>query len=146
MTNSIKSITNPKLSLNILTDDEVKQIHQATLQTIETVGVRFPSKKALSLWEEFGASVDHEKQIVRVKPDTIEMALKKAPPTYVLGARDKNQDCPLDGNHVFLATDGCGVEIMDIHTGKRRSSCLKDVADIARIADRFSLGGFIRPG
>lgn len=142
MINIIKSITNPKLSLNILTDDDVNQIHQATLQTIETVGVRFPSKKALSLWEEFGASVDHEKQIVMVRPDTIEMALKKAPPSFVLGARDKQQDCPLDGNHVFLATDGCGVEVMDIYTGRRRSSCLKDVADIAQIADGTEEIGF----
>jgi trimethylamine--corrinoid protein Co-methyltransferase len=142
MTNFIKSITNPKLSVNILTDDEIKLIHQATLQTIETVGVRFPSKKALALWEEFGATVDHEKQIVRVKPDIIEMAIKKAPPTYVLGARDRQLDCPLDGNHIFLATDGCGVEIMDIQSGKRRSSCLKDVADIARIADGTEEIGF----
>ena len=65
MTNSIKSITNPKLSINILTDEEVMKIHQATLQTIESVGVRFPSKKALALWEAFGATVDHEKQIVQ---------------------------------------------------------------------------------
>jgi trimethylamine--corrinoid protein Co-methyltransferase len=142
MTNFIKSITNPKLSVNILTDDEIKLIHQATLQTIKTVGVRFPSKKALALWEEFGATVDHEKQIVRVKPDIIEMAIKKAPPAYVLGARDRQQDCPLDGNHVFLATDGCGVEVMDIETGKRRSSCLKDVTDIARIADGTEEIGF----
>ena len=48
----------------------------------------------------------------------------------------------MDGNHVFLATDGCGVEVIDIHTGKRRSSCLQDVADIARIADGTEEIGF----
>ncbi len=142
MSNAIKSITNPKLTLNILSDTEVSQIHQATLEIIDSVGVRFPSQKALALWEGFGATVDHEKQIVRVKPDTIETALKKAPPTYVLGARDRHQDCPLDGNHVFLATDGCGVEVIDIETAKRRSSCLQDVADIARIADGTEEIGF----
>ncbi len=142
MTKAIKSITNPKLSINILTDDEVLKIHQATLQTIESVGVRFPSKKALTLWEAFGASVDHEKQIVKVKPDVIENALKKAPASFVLGGRDPQQTCQLDGNHVYLATDGCGVEVIDINTGKRRSSCLQDVADIARIADGTEEIGF----
>ncbi len=43
----IKSITNPKLSLNILTPEEVQRIHTATLEVIENVGVRFPSQKVL---------------------------------------------------------------------------------------------------
>jgi trimethylamine--corrinoid protein Co-methyltransferase len=41
----------------------------------------------------------------------------------------------MDGNHVFLGTDGCGVEVMDIHTGERRRSRLQDVGEIARLAD-----------
>jgi len=142
MPKAIKSITNPKLSINILSDEEVLQIHQATLHTIESVGVRFPSQKALSLWREFGAQVDPGTQIVKVNSDIIESALKNAPPAYVLGARTREQACPLDGNHVFLATDGCGVEVIDINTGKRRPSCLQDVADIARVADGTEEIGF----
>jgi trimethylamine---corrinoid protein Co-methyltransferase len=42
--------------------------------------------------------------------------LKKCPPAYTLAARDPQQDLPLDGNHVCLGTDGCGVEVIDIHT------------------------------
>jgi trimethylamine--corrinoid protein Co-methyltransferase len=142
MTNPIKSITDPKLKIGILTDGEVRQIHQATLQTIASVGVRFPSKRALALWKELGADVDEVKQIVKVRPETIESALKNAPPAYVLGARDCRQDCPLDGNHVFLATDGCGVEVIDLITGIRRSSVLQDVSDIARVADGTEEIGF----
>ncbi|MGD0612933.1 MAG: trimethylamine methyltransferase family protein [Anaerolineales bacterium] len=135
MTNAIKAITNPKLRLEILTPQEVKRIHDATLQIIENVGVRFPSKKALEIWAANGAKVDFEKNIVRAKPHLIEAALKKCPPVYPLAARDPQQDLPLDGNHVFVGTDGCGVEVLDIQTGQRRTSCLQDVADIARIAD-----------
>jgi trimethylamine:corrinoid methyltransferase-like protein len=39
MTKKIKSITNPKLSLEILTPAEVKKIHDATMWIIEKVGV-----------------------------------------------------------------------------------------------------------
>ena len=135
MSKNIKSITNPKLSLNILNPDEIKKIHNATLQIIETVGVRFPSKKALAIWEANGADVDHEKMIVKVKPHIIESALRTAPPAYILGARNEEQNCNMDGNHVFLGTDGCGVEIIDIITGQKRTSELNDVAEIARLAD-----------
>ena len=135
MSRNIKSISNPKLKLEILTTEEVKKIHEATLWIIEHVGVRFPSKRALDLWEATGATVDREKKIVRVKGDVIEEALKKAPPAYTLAARDPQQDLPLDGNHVNLGTDGCGVEVIDIHTGQKRTSCLSDVRDIVRVAD-----------
>jgi trimethylamine--corrinoid protein Co-methyltransferase len=142
MSKAIKSITNPKLNLNILTPQEVQRIHEATLAIIEKVGVRFPSRRALEIWEAHGAAVDHEKMIVRVKPHIIEDALKTCPPIYTLCARDPQQDCPMDGNHVFLGTDGCGVEVIDIHTQQRRTSVLQDVADIARLADATEEIGF----
>jgi trimethylamine--corrinoid protein Co-methyltransferase len=135
MTKNIKSITNPKLKLEILTPLEVEKIHAATLHIIENVGVRFPSKRALKIWEANGASVDHDSMVVKVKPQIIEKALKSAPPVYELGARDPGQNLNMDGNHVFLGTDGCGVEIIDIETGQRRMSKLSDVGDIARVAD-----------
>lgn len=142
MTKSIKSITNPKLRLDILTPQEVKKIHDATLWIIEKVGVRFPSKRALNIWMEHGAEVDTDKMVVHAKPELIEKALASCPPAYPLSARDPQQDLPLDGNHVFVGTDGCGVEVIDITTGQRRTSCLQDVADISRIADATEEVGF----
>lgn len=135
MTKNIKAIGNPKLKLEILTPEEVKKIHAATLWIIEKVGVRFPSKRALDIWEANGATADREKNIVRARPELIEEALQKCPPAYLLAARDPGQDLPLDGNHVYLGTDGCGVEVIDIQTGQKRTSCLNDVRDITRVAD-----------
>jgi trimethylamine--corrinoid protein Co-methyltransferase len=142
MSKTIQSITNPKLRLDILTPAEVKKIHDATLWIIEKVGVRFPSKKALEIWSAHGAEVDQEKMVVRAKGELIEKALKTCPPAYSLAARDPQQDLPLDGNHVFVGTDGCGVEVIDIKTGERRVSCLQDVRDIASIADATEQVGF----
>jgi trimethylamine--corrinoid protein Co-methyltransferase len=135
MSGKIKSITNPKLGLDILTPEEIRRIHTASLDVIETTGIRFPSKRALDIWEAHGAQVDRNSSIVKVQGQIIEEALKSAPPTYNLAARNPEQDLPLDGNHVYLGTDGCGVEVLDIHSGKRRMSTWQDVADIARVGD-----------
>jgi trimethylamine--corrinoid protein Co-methyltransferase len=141
MAGKIKSISNPRLSLNLFTpqDNEscsaISRIHTATLDVIENVGVRFPSKRALDIWEAHGAQVDRDKMVVKAPGYLIEEALKNAPPDYSLAARNPEQDLPLDGNHVFVGTDGCGVEVLDIHSGERRRSCLTDVAEIARVAD-----------
>ncbi|HEX6306144.1 MAG TPA: trimethylamine methyltransferase family protein, partial [Anaerolineales bacterium] len=135
MTRHIKSITNPKLQLEILSQADLERIHAATLEIIETVGVRFPSEKALDIWAAHGADVDHESMIVKVPGEVIESALKHAPSTYTLAARNPGQDLPLDGNHVYVGTDGCGVEVIDLEDRVRRRSVLTDVADIARVAD-----------
>ncbi len=135
MFEKIKSITNPKLKLEILSKDEVQRIHTATLDVIEQTGVRFPSNKALDIWQAHGAQVDRSTGVVKAPGALIEQALKSAPTAYTLAAREAAQDLPLDGNHVYVATDGCGVEVLDIHSGERRRSRLQDVADIARVAD-----------
>ena len=135
MQKQIRSITNPGLSLNVLDSRDVQRIHTATLDVIESTGVRFPSKKAQDIWKAHGADVDPDTMIVRVPGRLIEDALKHAPPAYTLAARDAAQDLPLDGNHVYAGTDGCGVEIIDKLSGKCRRTRLRDVAEIARVAD-----------
>jgi trimethylamine--corrinoid protein Co-methyltransferase len=138
----IKSITNPGLSLNILSAEDIQRIHTATLDILESTGVKFPSKKALDIWEAYGVAVDRETAVVKIPATIIEKAIKKAPPIYTLAARNPAQDLPLDGNHVYVGTDGCGVETIDIHSGKLRRSCLKDVEDIARVADSLKQVAF----
>jgi len=135
MGRKIKSISDPRISLNILSPEDVQRIHTATLDIIESVGVRFPSHKALDIWEAHGATVDRDTMVVKAPGHLIEEALKKAPPVYTLAARDPEQDLPLDGNHVYVGTDGCGVQVIDLETGELRRSCLQDVAEIARVAD-----------
>jgi trimethylamine--corrinoid protein Co-methyltransferase len=131
----IRSISNPRLSLNILGPDDVRKIHDSSLRVIETVGVKFPSARALDIWKSHGARVDAGSRIVKAPGRLIEEALGKAPPVYTLAARNPVLDLPLDGNHVYVGTDGCGVEVIDIRSGQRRRSVLQDVADIARVAD-----------
>ena len=135
MSQKIKSISDPQIRLDILSERDVQMIHAATLEVIETVGVRFPSSRALEILSAHGAQVDLTKKVARIPAHVIESALSKAPPAYNLAALDPGLDLPLDGDHSYLATDGCGVEILDPFSGELRRSTKQDVADIARVAD-----------
>jgi trimethylamine--corrinoid protein Co-methyltransferase len=135
MSSAIKSVSNPKLKLEVLSVEDIHLIHEATLSVIEKTGVRFPSSRALDIWEEHGATVDRDRQVVKAPGTLIEKALATAPAKYTLAARSKEQHLDLDGNHVFVGTDGCGVEVIDLYTGERRGSTLQDVTDIAIVAD-----------
>lgn len=142
MSKNIQSIANPKISLNILSTEDVQAIHTATLDVIETVGVRFPSKKALDILEASGARVNRQTWVAQIPGQLIEAMLAKAPQIYTLAARDPALDLPLDGQHSYLGTDGCGVEILDAFSGERRRTTKQDVQDVARVADALEAIAF----
>jgi len=152
----IQPIANPRLSLDILSDADVLRIHTATLDLIETTGIKFPLPRALDILAAHGALVDRASGIARIPGAIVEEYLKLAPPAYILAGRNKllenveprsgstfsNNDLPLDGAHVYLGTDGCGVEVIDAFSGQRRGSTKADAADCARLADALDEVGF----
>jgi trimethylamine--corrinoid protein Co-methyltransferase len=135
MSGYIKSIQNPQLKLEVLSKQDILKIHNATLEIIQETGVKFPSKKALDIWEKHGAKVDRHSMVVKAPKELIEDALKECPPAFTLAAREPAQSLDLDGNHVYVGTDGCGIQIIDLMTSELRRTKLADVADIARIGD-----------
>ena len=135
----------PKLKLNVLDSDELESIQSATLDLLETVGIRFPSDEALRIFAEHGARVDEESQIVRFPADLVKKALSQAPRSYGLAGRVKEANLLLDGSRSYFGTDGVGVETLDFITGASRSSTKEDVAKMARVADALSSIGFYWP-
>ena len=135
MSKKIRGISDPKLSINVLSSEQIISIHEATLNVLENVGVRFPSFEALEILQDNGALVDMESMVARFPGEIIMKFLTLAPSTYKLAALDPDLDLELDGNHSYLGTDGCGVGIIDIHTNVRRRTNKQDIEDIARVAD-----------
>jgi len=133
------------LKLDVLTAEQIDILKQGTLQLMEAVGVRFPSPRALEIFADHGAQVDWEKHIVRVPPELVDKALSTAPRSFVLGGREERFDLFLDGKRSYLATDGCGVRVMDLETREERPSCKADVALMARVCDALPLVSFFWP-
>lgn len=131
--------------LRHLAPEERERLKQGTLRILEEIGVRIPSKKALSLFADHGARVDKDTQIVRIPSDLVQKAMSTAPRSFVLAGREKRLDLLLDGTRSYLCTEGCGVHVIDPDTRRMRASCKADVARSARIADALPLVGFYWP-
>jgi trimethylamine--corrinoid protein Co-methyltransferase len=135
----------PKLTLDVLNAGELESIQAATLELLETVGVRFPSERALQIFEEHGANVDNDSQIVQFPPDLVNKALGHAPRSYELTGRTDGTKLLLNGKQSYFGTDGVGVETLDFVTGAARSSRKEDVEKMARVADALSSISFYWP-
>jgi len=129
----------------VLSQEQLDLLKAGTYRILQDIGVKFPSKIALKLFSDHGADVDWDTQIVKLKPDLVDKALKKAPRSFILGGREERFDLLLDGNHSYLSTDGCGTRVIDPETRQERSSRKEDVARMARICDALPLIGFFWP-
>lgn len=74
-------------------------------------------------------------QAVKVHGEVVEAALRCAPATFTLCARDPAKDLILDGKHTYYSQDECLAFTLDFETGVRRRSCCDDIAKMARICD-----------
>lgn len=123
------------ISLNMYTNDELQQIHLATLEVLWKEGIRCSNPEALNKYADAGCIVDRAGHLVKIPPYIVEDAIRSAPPTIILAGRDENKDCVLDGSRVSYTTFGVGVKINDIETGELRDTTVKDLAETAIVAD-----------
>lgn len=135
----------PEFRVRFLTEEQLDDLQAATLEVLDTTGVRFPSEKALAIFSDHGARVDWETQIVRLPPYLVKKALSSVPRTFVMGGRSPDLDLHLQDGATYFTTDGCGFETIDFETRQQRPSCKADVAKMARIADSLSSIAFYWP-
>jgi trimethylamine--corrinoid protein Co-methyltransferase len=131
--------------LNFLREEQLIQLQEATLNVLETVGVQFPSERALEIFNQHGAKVDQNSQIVKIPHDLVFKALATVPRTFTLGSRDPDFDLHLQEGISYFTTDGCGYETIDFKTGERRPSTKEDVGMMARICDYLPSIAFYWP-
>ena len=121
--------------LNFLDKKQLNDLQEATLNILENTGVQFPSKKALKIFAEHGATIDYETNIVKIPRELVKKAMSSVPRYFTLGARDPDLDLQLGEGISYFTNDGCGHKVVDFYTGEERASNKNDVGMMARIND-----------
>jgi trimethylamine--corrinoid protein Co-methyltransferase len=122
-------------SLNVFTDDELYEIHLATLEVLEKTGLFIESDEALEIFDGGGARIDKKKKVVKIPPHIVEEAIRSAPPKICLAGRDPKNDYIMESNRVGFTNFGVGVAVVDPYTGKVRPSTHEDLANATRMVD-----------
>ena len=123
--------------LTVLSEPEIRQIHEASMDILEKCGVKIGSKRMLKFLEEKGLRVDWNKQIVSFTKTCIEDALSHIPAQFEVFDRD--------GKFAFILGDGISkiaaghnaVFWADSDTKKTRPSTIADVELFARICQEL---------
>jgi len=119
--------------LSVINDDQIEQIHQATLEVLERTGVQITHSRALELLDGAGARIDGDR--VRIPAWLVEDAIRKAPSRVVLGDRNGERQVYLEGDKYCFGPSLDCVDYLDPLTDERTRFVSDNCRVTATVAD-----------
>ncbi len=119
--------------LRWVTEDELEEIHLATLEVLENTGIQVDHPEALRLLKDAGCIVKENK--VRIPSWLVEECIRLAPRKIVVANRKGERVMPLEKNRTYFGTGSDLPFTIDLETGERRRSAKKDVELASKVMD-----------
>jgi len=114
----------------LLTNEQVVQVHETALQILTQIGVEFGYPPALAVLKKGGAKVDGERVFFPAR--FVEKQTKKAPSVFRLYARNPAKDVIIGGDHITF-TPGYGAPfVTDLDYGRRKGT-LQDFVNFVKL-------------
>lgn len=128
---------NPYPPMQLLGDDRIEAIHDASMHILENFGIEMMSASALDLFARAGAKVDRAAQTVFIDRGLVADALKTTRSSYALTPRNPARAVPLGGNAISFTLVAGPPNVHDMERG-RRAGNMADYCDLIRLAQHFS--------
>ncbi len=123
------------MSLKVLDNEQISNIHNASIELLRAMGVRVPHLRMRQLFREAGAAVNDSTELVKVPENLVMRCLESAGKKFTLYGRDRNQQAHYGmGTRNYNSIAGEALWVDDTCT-QRRYATLEDVAVATRLAD-----------
>ena len=121
-------------SYRLLTDEQIREIHLASLDVLQTIGVRVMHAEALQMLQAAGCRVK-DGDIVLFPGWLVEECIRSAPSRITVYNRQGDEAMRLEGRKIHFGLGTDLIRTYDLTTGELRPSCMQDVANAARVSD-----------
>lgn len=125
-------------NFKVLSESDICQIHEASVNILENTGIMVYSKKVLGLLESKGACVDYTSKIAKIPRNMLESALKTVPKTFDLYDRNGRKSFTIGDAVPKCASGHNAIFVIDAETHQRRNSVVRDVENFALISDKLA--------
>jgi len=130
-----------KPSIRILSDDQIKAIHNASLEILSQTGVDMQDTQGRDLLLAAGAWESNGR--VKIPELLVMESIANAPSRIPMHDRLGNLAMPLELGKVYFGTGSDTIFTLDIYSGERRLALAQDVEDIARLGDALENIDFV---
>ena len=120
--------------LQLLTNDELSDIHASSLDVLHETGIVVEEAQALEVFMKAGADIDPGKRIVRIPPPLVEEAIRKTPKSLVLGARNRRCDLNIEKGSLHTRPASGYTQVFD-SDGSFRKATIKDLENAVIVID-----------
>ena len=134
-----------------LSIDQIKLIDRASVEILGEIGLFCSNEEALEIFNSNGAKIETAKEgsLVKIPEKILRDAIEKAPEHVLLGARDPENQLPLDATvpRVYYVSGAEANELLEYRDGSfhRKHGKMADLADSAHLAEHLdNLDAFIR--
>ncbi len=95
-----RQLRNQMAPLEVLSAEQVEQIHEASMHILENIGLRWLDEETLDLWEKAGAKVDRTRQHVWLDRQLVMALVSSAPPSFTWRARNPERNLVVGENAI----------------------------------------------
>jgi trimethylamine--corrinoid protein Co-methyltransferase len=133
-----RQITNLYKPIEVLSDDQIEEIHNASLNILETIGLKVWGEEARAVYKGLGASIDRPEMRVRLDRALVLELVARAPPSFTLRGRDPLKRVRAgEGNLVFVAVGGPPYA-SDLDRGRRPGN-YADLLDFLKVTQQLNI-------
>ncbi len=122
-------------TLSVLSDEDIRAIHGASLDILERTGVKILEPAMFTLLKEAGLPGDENTAVVRMPRARVEAALATVPPHFEVFDREGKFAFVLGDGAPKIAAGHNAVFWVDSKTGETRPSTIADVEQFARLCE-----------
>ncbi len=132
--------------LDVLSKQQISEIHKAALKILENTGELEKAPEARELLRKAGAAVDEESMICRISPAIVEEALRRAPSSFTIHARNPQHDVEVSTERLHIEPMIGRLNCFDYETGETHRTTLEDVGRLIRLADALGCYHLLHSG
>jgi len=133
-----QNLKNPYQPYNIVSDDQIEAIHNASMEVLEKIGINFLLREARDILKEAGADVREGESRVRFDRQMILELIAKTPAVFNMYARNPAHNIQYGGNNINFALVASPPNASDM-IGGRRSGNMKDFCDFIRLGQSLNI-------
>jgi len=131
--------------IEVLSKDEILQIHQSALEVLRDPGAKIDHEEALDIFKQAGAEIEQTKQIAHIPAHLVEFALNHAPRFITICGKNPKYDLKSGTGAVHFSSGHGATFVIDFDTGKRRPATKKDLENVVRLHDALENTHLIYP-
>jgi trimethylamine---corrinoid protein Co-methyltransferase len=132
-----------KMRFDLFSDEQLAQIHEASLDILQNIGVGNKSERLREVLLSSGCKERGNR--IFFSQDVVEKGLKTVPREFQLFGRRPDYVLDIGKRRSYCQTLIGAPDVVDLETDKKRDCLLRDLADITRLADALEYVHIISP-